>query len=128
MGVTLVGQTGGHHGREVAIDTPEFMIGRDPACQLQIDLANVSRIHCRFVRDGGRVWIEDLGSNLGTEINGRAIRSVEVKDGDELRIGSERFLISVKTNGVAMNAPKDLVPAPALPDTPEHSLAGELPD
>ena len=108
MNVKLIAQVGVCADREISIDVPEFVIGRDPACQLRLDHEFVSRRHCRVSSEGRRVMVEDLGSRLGTEINGRAIRSVEARDGDRLQVGVEQFVFSIQDDyGVAGRETED---------------------
>jgi len=47
-------------------------------------LCPLARITCR---PDGRYFVEDLGSRNGTWLNGRKASRVEVKPGDELRLG-----------------------------------------
>src|SRR5262245_25451110 len=60
--------TGG--GPLAALELPEgeVFIGRDPRCNLVLDNLNVSRKHARVVRQGDRVWVEDLKSQWGVEV------------------------------------------------------------
>jgi len=69
-------------------------VGRDPACEIVLDSASVSRRHARVVVDDGAPRVEDLGSKNGTWVNGRRIDSPAVlDDGDEVRFGSVRWLV-----------------------------------
>ncbi len=60
--------------REVArFDLPEggsVVVGRGADADVRIDNPAVSRSHCRLVRQGGHVRVEDLGSRNGTFVNG----------------------------------------------------------
>ena len=121
MSMKLVPSGGTRAGIDIAVDSPEFVIGGDPSCQLQIEHVCVSRRHCRIASDGGRFLVEDLGSAFGTEVNGRKIRTVEVRDGDRLRVGFEEFVLAIEANG----APS-LPPAADLPVVVEPS-PGDVP-
>lgn len=50
-----------------------FLIGRARECQIHIQDITVSRRHARIRQLGEGTVIEDLGSNLGTRVNGRLI-------------------------------------------------------
>jgi DNA-binding NtrC family response regulator len=47
----------------------------------------VSRHHVRIESRGGRWWIEDLGSKNGTRVNGAAVASTLLHDGDVVVVG-----------------------------------------
>ena len=49
------------------------VVGRREDCDLRIPLGEVSRKHCRFVKDGDALRVEDLGSSNGTFINGQKL-------------------------------------------------------
>lgn len=53
----------------------ETTIGRDPSCDIQLQLDNlISRKHATIRRENGNYWIEDLGSRNGTFIKEQAIK------------------------------------------------------
>jgi GAF domain-containing protein len=67
------------------------LIGRGPDSNLQIVEQSISRKHARLVLSGEHLFIEDLGSQNGTQLNGHPIGSyyqVEVKEGDFISLGS----------------------------------------
>jgi DNA-binding winged helix-turn-helix (wHTH) protein len=64
------------------------VLGRDPESAVAIPSGLVSRHHARLVVDGDRAVLHDLGSKNGTLVGGRRVEgSVELTDGDEIRIG-----------------------------------------
>ncbi len=66
----------------------EAVIGRHPECQIQLDSNMVSRKHARVFRDGGKLFVEDLGSGNGTFLNGgRVIAAAVLKNGDRVKVG-----------------------------------------
>jgi pSer/pThr/pTyr-binding forkhead associated (FHA) protein len=75
---------------------------------------NVSRRHARFVRQGSTVSVEDLGSLVGTRVNGERIQARrKLRAGDVVEIGD--FDVAVLGDAVVTGegAPPPL-PAPAL--------------
>ncbi|HEX4607682.1 MAG TPA: FHA domain-containing protein, partial [Urbifossiella sp.] len=53
MKVSLVVASGVHQGKAIPIVGPQFIIGRDPTCQLRPASQAVSKQHCAvLVRDG----------------------------------------------------------------------------
>lgn len=68
----------------------EYIIGRDPSCQVVLADPYVSKKHVRLFYRDGKWYVEDLGSRNGTYINGEDIRgrgAVEVKPGTEVILG-----------------------------------------
>jgi DNA-binding winged helix-turn-helix (wHTH) protein len=64
------------------------VVGRDPDCAVAIPSSLVSRQHARLVIEGERAVLHDLGSKNGTQVGGRRVDgSIELTDGDEIRIG-----------------------------------------
>jgi hypothetical protein len=70
-----------------------LVLGRAPECDLPIESEQVSRRHARIVPREGGVLVEDLDSANGTYVNGRRVKSGELKPGQELRLDSVRFLL-----------------------------------
>jgi len=67
------------------------LIGRGPDNDLQIIDQSISRKHARLLLSGDRLFIEDLGSQNGTQLNGHPVSSyyqIEVKEGDFISLGS----------------------------------------
>jgi DNA-binding winged helix-turn-helix (wHTH) protein len=74
--------------RQVRLDQGENIVGRDPAVQVHVDDAAVSRRHARIVVTGRDVTLEDLGSKNGTVVGAsRAVAVVTLRDGDRCAFG-----------------------------------------
>ena len=71
------------------------VIGRREDCDLRIPLTEISRKHCRIVKDGENVRVEDLGSSNGTYHNGIRVQESIVKGGDSLQIGPVLFTMQI---------------------------------
>ena len=77
---------------KVAVTGSAFVIGRAPGCNLPLDETLASREHAEVVFERGAYWVRDRGSRNGTSVNGEKITgSRELKDGDEIEIGSTRM-------------------------------------
>ena len=63
-------------------------LGRDDPADIQVRSRRLSRTHCRFVWDGERTVVEDLRSTNGTWVNGERVEHREVRDADEVTVGS----------------------------------------
>ena len=73
---------------EIYALTEELSIfGRHPQCQVVLNHSAVSRHHAQLVQNEGKFFLEDLGSQNGTLLNGQLIDArVSVSDADEIRI------------------------------------------
>jgi DNA-binding response OmpR family regulator len=85
-------------GTRWALDQDEFLIGRDPDCDLTIPERQVSRHHARIRRASSGYLIEDLGSRNGTHVNGVPVEMpVPLQDGDVIQIALALELAFVGT-------------------------------
>lgn len=71
------------------------VIGRREDCDLRIPLGEISRKHCRLIRDGETLKVEDLGSSNGTYHNGERIQEALLQPGDTIQVGSIAFVVQV---------------------------------
>jgi predicted component of type VI protein secretion system len=114
MKLSLVVAQGVHTGKVIPITLPQFVIGRDPECQLRPASPAISKRHCAVLVRGGKVFVQDFGSTNGTFVNEEPVKGeVEVKDGDRLKAGPLDFTISLQVSAVPKPVPK-AVPQPAI--------------
>ena len=71
------------------------VIGRREDCDLRIPLGEVSRKHCRIVRDGDSLKLEDLGSSNGTFLNGQRVQEAILSPGDTIQVGPVVFVLQI---------------------------------
>ncbi len=57
----------------IVVEPGEYVIGREPSCNIVVDLDLVSRRHANLIVNYHEVIIEDLGSVNGTYVNGKRI-------------------------------------------------------
>jgi pSer/pThr/pTyr-binding forkhead associated (FHA) protein len=62
-------------------------VGRRKSQDIVVPDAEVSREHTVFRRDGDRHIVKNLGTGLGTLVNGERISEYELQPGDVIRIG-----------------------------------------
>ncbi len=68
-------QVEGSPANAIEVAAPAFGVGRDADNDVVLDDPNVSRHHCRFFRQDGCWYIEDLGSRNGVRVDGQRIHS-----------------------------------------------------
>ena len=113
MNVKLVVRGGKLAGKEIAVKTNQFLIGRDESCNLRPNSNMVSKIHCAIVISDEAVWLRDMKSTNGTYRNGERVTDrVQLQNGDEIRVGPLVFEIRLP------EAPKQAAPAEAKATAP----------
>ena len=75
-------------GARAVIARDAVVVGRDPSCDLVLDVDDVSRRHARVREDGERHLLEDLGSTNGTFVGGERVGTRVLEAGDFVRVGS----------------------------------------
>jgi len=85
--LTLDGQIVSEH----SVDRETFTIGRRHDNEIQLNDLTVSGRHALISHQGGKTFVEDLGSTNGTLLNGSHIKSALLKHGDTLQLGHHQF-------------------------------------
>jgi DNA-binding winged helix-turn-helix (wHTH) protein len=82
-----------------ALSDDETIIGRDPACDVWLDVPGVSRRHARiYMGPGGDAILEDNQSTNGTYLGtSRVTCPARLQDGDEIHLGS--LVLTFRTSG-----------------------------
>ncbi len=81
-----------HEGTVYELDG-EVTVGRSNGCGIPTNYDSYSStLHARVYRNGGQVWVEDLGSTNGTYVNSERIsQPSRLGKGDLLQIGATVF-------------------------------------
>ena len=107
-------------GRRFELANGESVIGRSSDCAVSLDVAAVSRRHALVREDGGRFYLEDLGSRNGTFVNNERVGDrAPLSDGDQILVCDQ--LLAFSFGG----APASLGGIPSLH---ESSLSAPLED
>jgi putative nucleotidyltransferase with HDIG domain len=97
MQIELTMVTGNREGETFFVaEGSESVIGRDAGTDIQLYDAGVSRIHAKISLNDGRPLVTDLQSSNGTLVNGNAVDSAELEDGDIVQIGPVRILVTLR--------------------------------
>jgi serine phosphatase RsbU (regulator of sigma subunit)/pSer/pThr/pTyr-binding forkhead associated (FHA) protein len=79
----------------------ETVLGRHPACTIQLDSNTVSRRHAQITKVNGQYFIEDLGSGNGTFVNGKQISAkTQLHHDDRIKLGP--ILLRFQSEGSAL--------------------------
>ena len=107
-------------GRSYPLTGATLSFGRTPENAVVIASPLASRHHIEVRNEAGGYVLYDLGSANGTQVNGRAVTTHHLSDGDVITIGDEAFRFELP----AAYAPTRLasaaapLPAPHLPPLP----------
>src|SRR5205814_2085464 len=104
-----------------------LLIGRDPKCQVHLDVSVVSRRHAEVAwTDDGWV-LRDLGSSNGTFVGGRQVQVVPVGAGVEVRLGNAADGPVLRLGPTDDTATAKLAPAPPVSAPPAPALPTPAP-
>ena len=95
MQVVLVMFRADGERRSFSITRDMSVIGRREDSDLRIPLGDVSRKHCRLIKDGDTLRVEDLGSSNGTYCNGTRVTQSDLAPGDTLQVGPVAFVVQI---------------------------------
>ncbi len=79
--------------REVRIEKPLVLVGRDPGCDIVVDDVTVSKQHMKFEYIGGHLYVEDLESTNGLKVNGHSAKRQAIQHLDVIQVGNHRIHI-----------------------------------
>lgn len=76
-------------------DASSWVAGRSNDADLVLPDDTVSRKHARIYSARGSLWLRDLGSRNGTQVNGRGIAHHRLRPGDRITIGASLLRVDV---------------------------------
>jgi diguanylate cyclase (GGDEF)-like protein len=88
----LVVLAGSSVGEMYKLEQERTIIGRGGKAHIRILDEGISREHAQIAVEGGRVYLQDLGSTNGTYCNGLRVERKELVDGDKILVGSTTIL------------------------------------
>ncbi len=95
------------------VSRPMVMLGRGSWCKLQFSHSSVSTVHCVLLWQGGSLWIVDLNSRTGIQVNGLPQRWARLNDGDTFSLG----VFTIRCHYTAPDERGQNLFAPPLPET-----------
>jgi pSer/pThr/pTyr-binding forkhead associated (FHA) protein len=70
------------------------VIGRNPECDIQFGVQNVSRKHARVLLQNEEYLIEDLESTNGVFVNGIKVVKCVLRNNDQIEIGGVKLVFN----------------------------------
>ena len=87
----LEGITGLYNGNKYLITGDEFVIGRNPDCDLIMKESTISAQHAKIIRTGDIFEIIDLDSINKTSVNGKNVGRKRLRTADKIRLDVIEF-------------------------------------
>src|SRR5687767_2857582 len=84
-------------GAPIEFEQDRTLVGRDPSCAVVLDDKSVSRRHALVERRGHAWHVVDQGSANGTFLDGAQIAEAELRDGQELRLGTLPLAVELES-------------------------------
>jgi len=85
-------------GSPVLVQAYDVVVGRVSKCTVRVTHPLVSREHCRFQPRAEGLYLEDLGSQNGTWLNGERVSGrVQVRTGDKVGLGRDGAVLIVRS-------------------------------
>jgi predicted component of type VI protein secretion system len=85
-------------GSPVLVQAHDVVVGRVAKCTVRVTHPLVSREHCRFLPRTEGLFLEDLGSQNGTWLNGERVSGrVQVRTGDKVGLGRDGAVLVVRS-------------------------------
>jgi len=93
-GYALVIERGPQTGMTYVLPPGNTTVGRHPESDIFLNDVTISRQHCRFLLEEGRLVVEDSGSTNGTYVNDARVDEAQLRAGDEVVVGRFHFLVA----------------------------------
>jgi len=124
MKLSLVVVTPGKmEGRSIPIHLEQFLIGRDPECQLRPASPLISKRHCAVLIRANQAYLRDFESTNGSFVNDERVQGErELHADDRLKIGPLEFRVLLEAAS-AVNDPTPIPSAAAPPSADEAAAA-----
>ncbi len=78
----------------VLLDRLPMILGRSESADIALAFSSISREHARLFCEDDKLFIEDMGSSNGIQINGEKCRKGELSPGDMVQLGVVEFRVA----------------------------------
>jgi hypothetical protein len=75
------------------------LVGWNHLCNLRLQHHTVERVHCGLVDTGKGLWLVDLRSSVGTQVNDERIELSRLAEGDRIGIGRFELVVGMRELG-----------------------------
>lgn len=89
------------------VESPRYLIGSSPRCDLRLGGPEIPPLHSLIFDDGSDIWLEAMAPAPSLQVNGRAVTSVRIADGDRITIGPIELVAHVAARSGAAAPPAE---------------------
>ncbi|MBI3410123.1 MAG: FHA domain-containing protein [Planctomycetes bacterium] len=119
----VVMNAGKMEGQRIPITLPQFIIGRDPECNLRPASAVISKRHCAVISKDGQISVRDFDSTNGTFLNDNPVKGeAALKHNDVLKVGPLTFRVAMEIKPPGSKP----TPPPTKSEADDESVAAML--
>ena len=111
-------------GEGITIDQEKARIGRDPASDVRLRDASISRLHAEIRREGEDWVIVDLNSANGIRVEEQPVSRAVLEPGQTLRLGSVCFRVDIDRGDLGSTVV--MRRSPIARESPAASLGGPI--
>src|SRR5690242_2523387 len=95
----VVVSTGPDAGRRLPLQDGRNLVGRGPRNNVELTDPGISRCHAAVVVGPDGLWLEDLGSTMGTRVNHQQVTTcVQVGPDDRIELGPVQLRIESRAS------------------------------
>lgn len=80
----------------IPLESLPVTLGRGTDANVRVLDQCASRLHCRILQVENELVVQDLGSTLGTLVNGQQIEEARLNPGDSLTVGVSTFQVNLE--------------------------------
>ncbi|XP_065071797.1 proliferation marker protein Ki-67-like [Rhopilema esculentum] len=91
VGEIVVIKRSGNDGARFPLRSAHCTFGRDPECDIRIQIPQVALEHAKIYCDNGKVWLQNLAKEVPTLVNSRAVDTHEISHNDVFTISQRSF-------------------------------------
>jgi len=127
LGEIVVIKRNGSDGARFPLRLKQCTFGRDPECDIRIQIPQVEEEHAKIYFDNGKVWLQNLSSEYPTLLNSKRVDLQEVNHNDLFTITQRSFRFEFP-EGRKPRTPRrssTKTPLKALQGSPRTPSAGE---
>ncbi|QNN23628.1 DnaJ domain-containing protein [Planctomycetales bacterium ZRK34] len=99
--------------RTFPLSKPVTVIGRRAGCDMAIPLTSVSREHAQIEFRDGKLFVRDLGSSNGIQLNGQRVEEAELAPGDVITISPVNLQLCLDGQPADADPPLSQIPEDA---------------
>lgn len=105
-------------GQTFPLTNRAYLCGRSTGNIISFKDPTVSSTHCEFVKtDSNTYLVRDMDSTNGTKVNSVPIKSLELKNGDIIKLGKVELLYSFETDSETSTETKTIIDLSQVTDS-----------